>query len=132
MRAARIAALFVLGSSVLMWAASEPWINRVPAAQRERANPYGNSPDASAAGRVLFEEHCAQCHGKDAQGRRGPSLRSVLVERATDGELAWILKNGNVREGMPSWGRLPEPQRWQIISYLRSLPRDGSGEVAEH
>jgi hypothetical protein len=26
-----------------------------------------------------------------------------------------------VRKGMPVWSRLPEPQRWQLVRYLKSL-----------
>jgi len=68
-----------------------------------------------------------KCHGDDARGRHNrPSLRSERIEHATDGELAWILRNGNTWKGMPSWSSLPEPERWQIIAYLRSLPPDSA------
>lgn len=130
----RIFVLALIGSSVLLWANSESWMGKVPAVERERVNPYARNAEGTEAGRILFAEHCAQCHGKSALGRRGPSLRSARIEQATDGELAWILRNGYVRKGMPSWNSLPEPQRWQIIAYLRSLPRedaphDGAAKV---
>ena len=32
----------------------------------------------------------------------------------------WLITNGVVRRGMPAWSKLPEPQRWQIIVFLRS------------
>jgi hypothetical protein len=48
-------------------------------------------------------------------------LRSARIAGATDGDLFWILKNGEPFRGMPSWARLPEGQRWQIVAYLRSL-----------
>jgi len=48
-------------------------------------------------------------------------LRSDRVQHATDGEIFWLLKNGNLRKGMPTWARLPEPMRWQIIAYVKSL-----------
>jgi mono/diheme cytochrome c family protein len=32
-----------------------------------------------------------------------------------------LLTNGVVRKGMPVWSRLPEPQRWQLVSYIKSL-----------
>jgi mono/diheme cytochrome c family protein len=35
--------------------------------------------------------------------------------------LFWILTNGVVRHGMPVWSKLPEPQRWQLVSYVKSL-----------
>lgn len=95
---------------------------KVPESERIRRNLLGGDPTAIAAGRKLFEQHCAKCHGKTAEGaRKGPSLRAQEVRTATPGMLFWILTNGVVRRGMPVWSRLPEPQRWQIVSYLKSL-----------
>jgi len=62
-------------------------------------------------------------------GKKGPSLRSDPVQQATPGTLFWILTNGVVRRGMPVWSKLPEPQRWQLVSYLKSL---NSAEKAPH
>ncbi len=87
-----------------------------------RRNPMERDPDAVAAGANLFDQHCAECHGEMAEGgRKGPSLRADPVQHATPGTLFWILTNGVVRRGMPVWSKLPEPQRWQIVSYLKSL-----------
>ena len=87
-----------------------------------RRNPLENDPDAVAAGANLFDQHCAECHGELAEGgRKGPSLRADPVRQATTGTLFWVLTNGVVRRGMPVWSKLPEPQRWQLVSYLKSL-----------
>jgi mono/diheme cytochrome c family protein len=95
---------------------------RVPERARVKCDPFENDPEAAAAGKKLFEQHCAQCHGERADGaKRGPSLRTKQLQQAKPGELFWILTNGVVRRGMPAWSKLPEPQRWQIISYLRGL-----------
>ena len=40
---------------------------------------------------------------------------------ANPGELEWLLKNGSMKNGMPSWSRLPEQQRWRIVAFLKSL-----------
>jgi mono/diheme cytochrome c family protein len=105
--------------------ASQGWLSKVPAADRARVNPYAGNAEAAAAGKLIFEDNCAKCHGDDAEGRHGrPSLRSQRVAHATDGELAWILRNGQAFHGMPSWSSLPEQQRWQIITFLRTLPTD--------
>ena len=97
-------------------------LTRVPAKARDRSNPLEHDPEAPIAGRKLFEQHCAECHGPDAGGgRRGPSLLAPQVQQATPGELFWILTNGVVRRGMPVWSRLHEAQRWQIVTYLKSL-----------
>jgi len=115
-------------SAVAILAASSSWLTKVPDADRRRVNPYAGDPQAIAAGKILFAENCAKCHGSDAEGRYGrPSLRSQRVESATDGELAWLLRNGSLTKGMPTWSSLPEPERWQIIAFLRSLPPDISG-----
>ncbi len=50
-----------------------------------------------------------------------PNLQSDRIRKATPGELEWLLTNGSMRNGMPSWSRLPQPQRWQIVSYLKDL-----------
>jgi mono/diheme cytochrome c family protein len=103
------------------------WLAKVPEKDRAMVNPMAANAEAAAAGGVLFEQNCAKCHGKDAEGLHGrPSLHSERVQHATDGELAWILKNGEPYKGMPRWSALPEQQRWQIIAYLRTLPADAA------
>jgi len=112
-------------------AADGSWLKNVPEGERTRLNPYRGHGDAIAAGSRVFEDHCAKCHGEDAMGRRKkPSLRTSRVQNATDGELFWLLKNGNLKRGMPTWAALPEPTRWQIIAYVKSLGIDWlSGEA---
>jgi len=103
------------------------WLHKVPAKDRSRANPFATDPDAAAAGGKIFAPHCAACHGAEAEGkqegkRTRPNLHSVRVKQATPGELFWLLTNGSQKNGMPSWSRLPEAQRWQVISFLKTLP----------
>jgi mono/diheme cytochrome c family protein len=99
------------------------WMQKVPADYRSKVNPYAGQPAAIAGGAKLFADHCAKCHGADALGRRKrPSLRSERVQlQATEGDIFWLLKNGNLRRGMPTWSAIPEPSRWQIIAYVKSL-----------
>ena len=95
---------------------------KVPAKAAGRHNPLDGDPEAAGAGAKLFEQHCAECHGANADGgKKGPSLRAEEVQHATPGTLFWLLTNGVVRKGMPVWSRLPEPQRWQLVSYIKSL-----------
>jgi mono/diheme cytochrome c family protein len=98
-------------------------LGKAPKKAAARRNPLENDPEAVEAGANLFALHCAECHGVAAEGgRKAPSLRADPVRRASPGTLFWILTNGVVRRGMPVWSKLPEPQRWQIVSYLKSLP----------
>lgn len=123
-----ICASFLL-AAVTIAAAEAPWAHRLSTADRKKVNPYAGQRDAIAAGRKLFAEHCAQCHGDDALGRgKRPSLRTPEVQQAASAELFWMLKNGNLRHGMPSWSALPAAQRWQIIAYVTSL---GEAETSD-
>jgi mono/diheme cytochrome c family protein len=111
-----------LAALVVCMGADGSWLRHVPASYRQKANPYAGQADAIAAGRRLFLDHCAQCHQRDAMGKgKRPSLRSAFVQHATDGELFWVLRNGILSRGMPSWSMLPEPECWQIIAYVKSL-----------
>jgi mono/diheme cytochrome c family protein len=91
-------------------------------------HPLENDLEAVAAGKKLFLRHCAECHGNTAGGRnKAPNLRAEEVQHATAGTLFWILTNGVVRRGMPVWSKLPEPERWQIVTFIKSLaPATGS------
>lgn len=95
---------------------------KVPSKAAARRNPLQSDPDAVAAGAKLFAAHCAECHGDKADGgKKAPSLRAPEVQQATPGALFWLLTNGVVRRGMPVWSKLPEPQRWQLVSFIKSL-----------
>jgi cytochrome c oxidase cbb3-type subunit 2 len=97
-------------------------IAQAPPRTRDWHNPYEGQPEAIAAGKKLYLQHCAECHARDARGRgRAVNLRSPGVQNATPGELVWFLRNGNLWRGMPSWSGLPVERRWQIVTYLKSL-----------
>lgn len=95
---------------------------KAPEKARAQRNPLAADPDAIAAGANLYDQHCAECHGGAGQdSRQGPSLLKEPVQSATPGSLFWLLTNGVVRRGMPVWSKLPEPQRWQLVTYIKSL-----------
>ena len=97
----------------------------VPPKDHDRANPLAAKPQAIAAGASLYKNHCAECHQPNAagDGNKKPSLRTPSVRSATDGDLEWFLRQGDLRHGMPSWSSQPQAQRWALIAYLRSLPQ---------
>jgi mono/diheme cytochrome c family protein len=97
-------------------------LTKAPKRAAARRNPLATDPEAVAAGGKLFDLHCAECHGEMAEGgKKAPSLLAPEVQQATPGTLFWLLTNGVVRRGMPVWSKLPEPQRWQLVSYIQSL-----------
>ena len=102
----------------------------VPAADQARRNPLGDDPAEIAAGADLFRRKCESCHGFDGSGRteiaageypRPPALDAATAS-LTDGEVFYHIANGIRNTGMPAWS-LPERQIWQIVSFIRHLPR---------
>jgi mono/diheme cytochrome c family protein len=97
-------------------------LSEAPASAKSLRNPFTGDARAVAAGRKLFLRHCAECHGRDAEGRgRAPDLRLPGIQNAPPGALFWAIRNGRLRKGMPSWSELPDAQRWQLVTYLQSL-----------
>ena len=121
---ARIFFLTLLATiSVASERGDDGWMGRVPQSDHEQKSPLRKKGNAIAEGHKTYRAHCAQCHGENAKGSdRAPTLVSSRVKhQATDGDLHWLLVNGNKERGMPAWAKLGDPQIWQIISYLRSL-----------
>lgn len=118
--------LIVFSAATLFATSNGAWLAKVPAQDRDKVNPYRDQQDAVAAGRRIFVDRCAHCHGEDAEGiKKRPSLRTSRVQQeATDGDLHWLLKNGSMAYGMPSWSKLGDPQIWQVIMYVKSLHVD--------
>ena len=97
-------------------------LSKAPPSAQSLKNPYAGQAEAAAAGRKLFVQHCAECHGQDARGlERASDLHSPPIQNAPPGTLFWALRNGRVRKGMPSWSQLPDQQLWQIVTYLKTL-----------
>jgi mono/diheme cytochrome c family protein len=108
-------------------------IAKAPVKAAARLNPMEHDRDALLAGQKLYDRHCAECHGETGEGgkgsKKGPSLRAPEVQQATAGTLFWVLTNGVVRRGMPVWSKLPEPQRWQLVTYVKSLSGPGKSQT---
>ena len=116
-----VIAVLALGIGILE-AANKPLLMRPSARETSRANPFEEKEGARQAGQKLFERECSSCHGHEAQGgRRVPSLAAPALSQVSAGAIFWVLRNGSLRGGMPAFSHLPEPQRWQIVTYLKSL-----------
>ena len=129
-----LATILLLGSGTLamLWAQNadyrpdERW--QAPREAAARGNPLPVTTEIVGGGRKLFLRHCAECHRSDGQGgKKAADLLLPVVQEQSDGALFWKISNGNPRRGMPSWSRLPEPQRWQLVLYLRALRPDPAG-----
>lgn len=85
-------------------------------------NPLEGDAAAIKAGMGIFRARCADCHGVDARGVRGPDISRVWAEGRTDGGLYQTLRTGVPNTEMPSVGaRTSDVEVWQILAYLRTL-----------
>jgi glucose/arabinose dehydrogenase len=96
--------------------------HNAPESAKSALNPEEGNPNAVTAGKPLYHLRCARCHGERGEGSGNiPSIARGKVQAASPGELFWFITKGDVPNGMPSWAGLPKQQRWQIVSYVKSL-----------
>ena len=103
--------------------------------QREPPPGFLENLANRAAGNALFHEHCAQCHGPEAQGHpdwRNPKVVAAPPLNGTGNEwkrrkqdMIAVIKNGAKRNGepvMPAWkGRLTDREIEDIINWYQAL-----------
>jgi predicted CXXCH cytochrome family protein len=118
-----------LESSIAQWL-----LNRtVPEHERALPNPLRANSDLAdlSAGQTLYRQKCDICHAYNGSGKteiaageypRPPDLRDPIVQRMTDGEILFHITNGIRHTGMPAWN-FGERQGWQLVLYIRQLPK---------
>ena len=84
-------------------------------------NPFTRHEDLKA-GRQLFGEHCARCHGPDGGGYLGPSLARLGYKNG-DSDLAIykVLRDGIAGTAMEPT-HLSFVERWQVAGYSENCP----------
>ena len=91
------------------------------------ANPVAADARSLENGRKLYQINCAVCHGAGGQGN-GPAVRygmagiGLLNDRVrglSDGYIWGMIRNG--RGLMPSYNRIEDMERWDVVNYVRGL-----------
>jgi mono/diheme cytochrome c family protein len=93
------------------------------------------APDARSLlnGRKYFQINCAVCHGPSGDGNSAmkalnplnplfgiaPSLLTDQAKGRSDGYIWGMMRNG--RGIMPTYNRIEEMDRWDVVNYLRGL-----------
>jgi glucose/arabinose dehydrogenase len=101
--------------------AQDAHFHNAPASSAQMKNPDTGQAASAPAGAELYAAHCASCHGTNGQGNGDvPALAEQTIQSVPDGEVFWFITKGSIKNGMPSWAQLPEQQRWQLVTYLKS------------
>jgi mono/diheme cytochrome c family protein len=124
--------LFLLGANAVRTLARPPqdddWT--VPDAAKRVKNPMPANAASVAAGKTVYTNNCARCHGDGGKGDGpdadlydpGPAnfTDASLMKGMPDGELFYKITEG--RPPMPSFKKdLNETQRWQAVDYVRTF-----------
>ena len=110
---------------------------RITVGGRSDINPLPSTVENIHAGQQSFGSYCMVCHGLDGQNTGVPfadrmsppvpPLSSPSVQAYTDGQLHRIIANGISPSGMPaSKDIFRDEEIWQLVLYIRHLPRKGS------
>jgi glucose/arabinose dehydrogenase len=122
--------LFASSAVVLLHAQTGTFHNAPALAQKVR-NPYAGQAQAVLAGKEVYTRNCGACHGIAGKGTGNvPPLAHGIVQTTPAGAIFWYVTRGDVDNGMPSWARLAERQRWQVVSYIQSL-NGGNSDSSE-
>lgn len=102
---------------------------KAPANADAYKNPYAGKTAATAAGKVLYGQMCAICHGDKGKGDglagmtlnpRPANFKKSEIQAQPDGAIYWKITEG--RAPMATYkDALTEEQRWQLVNYIRQL-----------
>ena len=56
-------------------------------------------------GQIVFQQHCAACHGDDRLGRIGPALLPENLKRLRKKKALKVIANGRPATQMPAFGQ---------------------------
>src|SRR6478672_5151251 len=65
-------------------------------------NPHLGNAQSIRSGMALYRIRCADCHGLDATGYRGPDLTALLAGDTTDERLFQTIRKGVPGTDMPA------------------------------
>jgi hypothetical protein len=96
-----------------------PVSNVIDAESSVIQNPVPADLRSLENGRNQYETYCATCHGMTGLAD-GPVAKVFL---RTDGHIYTTIRYG--RRRMPTYGRIPASDRWDIVNYVRYLDQKG-------
>lgn len=126
---ASLLAVFVIAAG-FGFIQTKPW--PVPDKAAKTANPFKNDAVSVAAGKAVWSQHCASCHGKAGlgDGSKAAQLKTqpddmskTLFQAQSDGSLFFKVSEG--REDMPAFKKkLPDAEDiWSVVNYMRTFKK---------
>lgn len=108
----------------------KPW--PVPDKAAKTANPVKSDASSVAAGKALWSQHCASCHGKTGLGDGSkaaqlettpPDFSKSAFQSQPDGAL--FFKTSEGRDDMPSFKKkIPDTDDiWNLVNYMRTFKK---------
>lgn len=121
-------AFTTLAFSGFLGAGPSPEVNGLPqedkTAKPAAEHPVQGEASDTAAGKKLFEPHCAVCHGIEGRGGgRGPNLNRVHLEHAPDDAVLKSVIEDGIPPEMPAAWYMSEKDVNNVVAYVRSLGR---------
>ena len=126
---ATILLMLILGIYPLALKSQSEWT--APETADAYNNSYKGNASATTAGKKLYMQFCAICHGNKGKGDglAGMSLKprpanftKEDIQKQSDGAIYW-----KITEGKPPMAAyktvLTEEQRWQLVNYIRALAK---------
>lgn len=85
-----------------------------------------NLPDSVLEGKKTFEASCVRCHGMDASGLTGPSLKRPKLKHVSDiASFINVVEFGIAGTGMPSNWAITDTDCHQLYAYINYLKNQG-------
>jgi glucose/arabinose dehydrogenase len=127
----RLIAVMILLPAALLATDVDAKFHNAPASAQTMKNPYEGQDVAVQAGKRLYARNCLSCHGKMGKGTGNvPSLVDGKLDSVTPGQVFWFITQGDKDNGMPSWAALPAKQRWQVVTYVKSMTAPQNSQEA--
>jgi mono/diheme cytochrome c family protein len=110
-------------------ASPAPAQSAAPAPATTGKPPAKPTAESKAKAKMLYTRDCALCHGDTGNGKNDMNFtldnwtNSSTLANKPDSDLFAIIRNGKGQMPAEDAGRASDTEVWNLISYIRALPR---------